>query len=200
MGDFDRAARSAARADPDAVVRRLLAPAGADWRFREWLDTRTVPLPGGSDRIADLVAALDDPSSGPPTLLILEFQARHDPEKLDATLEEAATFRVRTRHGDDGKGKYRVLTALVYLQGRCPDGVLDMTVGGYGTRHAPLVWNVEADDAPAALDGVADGRASWGTRFWVPLMAGGEDAAIVARWREVVTATVPEHGRTATWP
>ncbi len=107
--------------------------------------------------------------------------------------EEAGILRGQTRHGDDRKGKYKVLTALVYLQGRCPDAVLDMTLpGGFGTRHAPLVWNVAEDDALATVEAVASGQGSWGLLFWLPLMAGGGDGAIFGRWKEVVTATVPD--------
>ena len=73
MGVFDQAARFATRAEPTVVVRRLLFPTGSALSFHEWEDTRTIPLPGGPDRSADLVAALDDPSGGVPWLLILEF-------------------------------------------------------------------------------------------------------------------------------
>ena len=55
MGAFDQAARFAAQADPHAVVRRVLLPAGLALPFRQWLDTRTIPLPGAPDRTADLV-------------------------------------------------------------------------------------------------------------------------------------------------
>lgn len=96
MGAFDQAARYAARADPAAVLARVLAQSGADLRFREWLDTRALPLPGGPDRTANLVACLDDPAAPEwPWLLVLEFQGRHDPDKLDVTLEEAAVLRWR---------------------------------------------------------------------------------------------------------
>jgi len=192
MGAFDQAARFAAQADPDAFVRKVLGPTGFALPFREWLDTRTIPLPGGPDRSADQVAALDDPA-GPGALLILEFQSRHDPDKLDVTLEEAGILRGHARYGEDRKGKYKVLTALVYLQGRCPDTVLDMTLpGGYGTRHAPLVWNVEEDTAAAALEAVAGGQAPWGLLFWVPLMAGGKQDTVISRWKEVVAQVVPD--------
>jgi hypothetical protein len=192
MGVYDQAARFAAQAEPGAVVRRVLAPTGAALPFREWLDTRTIPLPGGPERIADLVAALDDPA-GAPALLVFEFQAQHDPAKLDVTLEEAGILRGHARHGADRQGKYRVLTALVYLQGRCPEGVLDMTLpGGFGTRHAPLVWNVAEDSAPATLEAVASGSLSWGMLFWMPLEAEGQQDAVIARWREVVVQRVAD--------
>ena len=43
-------------------------------------------------------------------------------------------------HGDDRRGKYNILVALVYLRGECPESVLDMTLpDGRGTRHAPLI-------------------------------------------------------------
>lgn len=150
-----------------------------------------LPLPGGPDRTADLVAALD--GAGGPTLLVLEFQSEHDPDKLDVTLEEAAVLRCRLRHGDDRKGKYRVLTALVYLQGQCPNAVIDMTLPGEGgTRQAALVWNVGDDTATDALDAVAAGRSTWGTLFWVPLMVGGGDGGLITRWRQVVTERVSD--------
>ncbi len=190
MGAFDQAARFAAHADPEAVVWRLLASTGATLTFREWLDTRTIPLPGGPHRTADLVAALTEPTSRP-VLLVLEFQSRHDPDKLDVTLEEAGILRGHVRYGEDRTGKYKVLTALVYLAGRCPDDVLDMTLpGGFGTRHAPLVWNVGDDDADATLEAVASGKAPWGMLFWVPLMRIGQDDALIARWKETVVQVV----------
>lgn len=192
MGVFDQAARYAAHAEPAAVIARLL-PSEPVRAFREWLDTRTLPLPGGPDRAADLVAALEPESD--PSLLVLEFQSRHDADKLDTSLEVAGVLRARARHGPNREGRYRVLTALVYLKGRCPGVVLDMTVpGGFGTRHAPLVWNVCDDDATAALDAVTSGAAPWGLLFWVPLMAGADSDALVARWREVTTARVPARG------
>jgi hypothetical protein len=192
MGAFDQAARFAAQADPQAVIRRVLAPSGAALSFREWLDTRTLPLPRGPDRTADLVAALEDPA-GEPSLLLLEFQSQHDPDKLDVTLEEAGILRGHARHGADRQGKYRVLTALVYLQGRCPSAVLGMTLpGNFGTHHAPLVWNVGEDSAPVTLEAVASGSLSWGLLFWVPLQAEGQQEAVLARWREVVAGVVPE--------
>ncbi len=171
MGAFDQAARYAAQADPETVIQRELTPTGVRLPFRDWLDTRTLPLPGGPDRTADLVAALDDPAAQEqPWLFVLEFQI--DPDKLEVTLEEAALLRGHARHGADRRARYRVLTALIYLQGRCPAAALDMTLsGGFGTRHAPLVWNVAEDHASVALEQVVDGRVSWGLLFWLPLMA-----------------------------
>src|SRR5208283_4271220 len=102
---YDQAARFASHADPEAAARRVLAASGAALRFRDWLDTRTIPLPDGPDRTADLVAALED-EAGQPWLLLFEFQRQHDPDKLDVTLEEAGILRGHARHGAERQGKY----------------------------------------------------------------------------------------------
>jgi len=50
MGVYDQAARFAARADPDAVLRRVLTPLGLSLPFRECLESR--PGGYGDDRVA----------------------------------------------------------------------------------------------------------------------------------------------------
>ncbi len=195
MGVFDQAARYATEEEPEAVVNRLFRGAAVRPRFHEWRDTRTTPRPGDPDRTADRVAALvDDNSPHPPWLLLAEFQSRHDPDKLDVTLVEAGQLRLRCRHGDDRQGKYKVLTALIYLCDTCPEPVLDMTLGGAGTRHKPLLWIVAEDNARETLEAVAGGSLTWGMLFWVPLMSGGGDPVVVERWKELASA-LPERRR-----
>ncbi len=122
-----------------------------------------------------------------PWVLLLEFQAAHDPDKLDLTLYEVARLRTELRHGADRQGKYSVIAALVYLQGVAPLPVLDMGLpGGFGTRHAPIAWNVAGDSAEETLVGIADGTVSWGMLFWVPLMRGGGSPGVIERWKERV--------------
>lgn len=197
MGVFDQAARYAAQADAGVVTARLLAGSGLALVFREWLDTRTLPMPGGADRTADLVAALDDPTApDSPWLLVLEFQAQTDADKLDVTLEEVAVLRSRARHGDERSGKYKVASGLVYLRHRCPAEAVDMRLpDGSGTRHAPRIWNVAEDHAVEALSAVESGAASRGMLFWVPLMAGADHEAVIGRWKDVVAAKVAERTR-----
>lgn len=194
MGVYDQAARFAARADPESVPQRLARGRGVNWRFREWFDTRTVPLPGGPDRAADLVAALDDPfRPEKPWLAVLEFQTDPVEDKLDGTLEEVAILRHRVRHGDERKGKYKVVVGLIHLRGRSPVEMLDMTLpDGSGTRYAPLIWNVAEDDAERTLERVASGEVSWGMLFWVPLMNGGGSEEVIGRWKDVVNTRVED--------
>jgi len=195
MNVFDQSARYAAQADPVVVPHRLTHNTGVSVTWLEWLDTRTVALPGGAERIADLVALLSDQSKRL-WLQVLEFQAQVDLDKLDVTFEEVALLRARARHGPERKDKYCVMAGLVYLVETCPEEVLDMTLpNGQGTRHAPLVWNIGQDDAAATLEAVAEGRWSWGMLFWVPLMRGGNTDAVITRWKEVVTQQVEDKRR-----
>jgi hypothetical protein len=186
MGVLDQASRYAAQTDPEVVLSRVLRGVSVSLRFRAWVDTRTTPRPGHRDRTADRVAELvRDDAPDLPWLLVFEFQAQHDPDKLDVTLAEAGQLRLEARHGEGRQGKYNILVALVYLRGSCPEAVLDMTLpGGWGTKHAPLVWNVADDVAREALDALEAGTMTWGILFWIPLMRGGDDPAVLARWRE----------------
>ncbi|MGL4553724.1 MAG: hypothetical protein ACRC33_21385 [Gemmataceae bacterium] len=194
MGVFDQAARYAARLEPGGVLAPLLGD-GFTGRHAGWFDTRSLPMPGGPDRAADLIAECED--AGGRWLVVLEFQSSHDPEKLDVTLLEAAVLRVHARHGAERAEKYRVLTALVYLRGTCPHAVLDMRLAGRGgTHHEALVWDIGVQPARDALDKVDDGRLSWGTLFWVPLMSGAAEPDLIARWRATAERLAPtSHAR-----
>jgi hypothetical protein len=192
MGVYDQAARWAANTDPSPVVARFQREQGTRLRFKELGESRTTPRPGGLDRTADRVFLLADENK--PTeqwLLVGEFQAQHDENKLDDTLVEVAQIRVRARHGPERKGKYNVLAGLIYLVGESPQSVLDMTLTtGAGTRHAVLVWNVAGDSASAALDELENGAITWGILFWVPLMKGANEPELVRRWLRL-TRLVP---------
>ena len=192
MGVYDQAARYAATADPDTVIQRLLAPSGVRWNFLGWLDTRTLPLPGGPDRIADLVADLTDGADPPMRWLnILEFQAQDAQDKLDATLEVVGIMRYRVRHGDEGQGRYKVLASLIDLVGTRQQQRLDMALpDGRGTVFAPCVWTIAEDDAVESINAVRSGAASWGLLFWVPLMRGADQRSTVELWLETVFACV----------
>lgn len=193
MGVYDQSARYACHADPHAVVRRLLRESGAALRFASWEDSRPTPLPGGQDRTADRIAVLAGEANPElPWLLVLEFQSRPDPDKLDVTLVEAAQLRQSARHGEGRHEKYRVIVGLVYLQDADADEPLDMTLpNGHGTFHSPLFWSVREDEASVALEELATGRATWGVLFFVPLMKGGDEPAVIERWKELC-GLVPE--------
>src|SRR5947209_8292583 len=106
MGMFDQAARYACRTAPHPVARRLLRKVRERLELEQFHDTRTTPLPGQRDRTADSVLALRDldlPAA--PCLVILEFQAQPDEDKLGTTLVSVAHMRADVRHGPDRKGR-----------------------------------------------------------------------------------------------
>ncbi len=192
MGVYDQAARYAAQAEPEAVIARLLRDTGEPLSFGRDFDTRTVPLPGGPDRTGDLAVILTGPVEvAESVLLMIEFQARHDEDKLDATFLAAAQYRHYARHGPDRRGKFNVQTALVYLTDRCPARELRMQLaGGSGSVHTCLVWDVAGDAASQTLDDVTAGRATWGALFWVALQTGAGDATVIQRWKDLVAERV----------
>jgi hypothetical protein len=192
MGVFDQAGRFATRDAPNVAVQRLLRGTPRTALVQRWIDTRSLPLPGGPERTADLVAELRL-EDGTLALLIWEVQAQVDVAKLGVTLEEAAILHNRLR--DDHGQPYCVLTALVYLRDRCPATELALTLGDFGTRHRPLLWEVASDDALAAVAAVETSSEEWGGLYWVPLMAGGDTPELIARWREVLLSTVADRVR-----
>jgi hypothetical protein len=190
MGMFDQAARYACRTAPEVVARRLLRKVRERLELDQFHDTRTAPLPGQRDRTVDSVLSLrnlDKPNS--PGLVILEFQTRHDKDKLHTTLVSVAHMRADVRHGAERKGLYEVFAGLVYLRGRASDVTLDMALTDEsgqrlaGTWHTVLFWNVEEDEASQALaEAAADFERCWGLLFWVPLMRNAATPENIASW------------------
>jgi hypothetical protein len=80
-----------------------------------------VPLPGGPDRDADLVAVADEQGGGSAWLLIFEVQSSHDRDKPKVLQLEALTFLVYARDADRGGGEFAPLPVFVYLTGTCPE-------------------------------------------------------------------------------
>ena len=195
MGAYDQASRRATQEEPLAVCARLGELAKMRWRFVSWAETQTAPAPEGRDQTADRLAMLED--LGVPGRLwlgVMEFQSRHEPDKLDDLFAEAAQFRRTLRHGGERDQKYWVLPILVYLVGKCPkeEATLDMrSPGGHGMLHAPVIWEVGEDSASDALDAYEQGRTTWGILFWVALMKGADDVATATRWRDLVLKLPP---------
>jgi hypothetical protein len=203
MGMFDQAARYACRAQPAVVAARLLRGLRERLAFVRLHESKTNPLPGQRERIADSVLALDNldaPAS--PGLMILEFQSGEDEDKLHSTLVSVAHLRADVRHGADGKGRYAVFAGLVYLCGRAAETSIQMTLTDAegrttaGTAHRALVWNVADDDATEALAEVeADFEPRWGLLFWVPLMRGAASAENLAKWVELAQRVASKRAR-----
>lgn len=195
MRPFDQSARYAALTEPGFVLARLAPLIGLPLTFRRWFPTRTVPLPGGPDRDADLVAIADAPGAQP-WLPIFEFQSQHDPDKPDVLHLEASVFRCHARDTDRTGGLFQPLPVFVYLKdaGHAV-GVSIRTPTGCGYSGDPVLWEVANDAAADTLAKVAANEYSWGALFWVSLMAGGADAEVVRVWQRLRDEKVPPHSR-----
>src|SRR5438093_458679 len=110
MGQFDQAARSAADLEAGYLLGRVAALAQLTLRFRRWFDPRTVPLPGGPERTADLVAVMDDPERpDKPWLFVHELQTRHEDRKPEVLLVETAIFACYAQDTDRQGGPFLTL-------------------------------------------------------------------------------------------
>jgi hypothetical protein len=181
-------------AEPGFVLQRLRPLLGMTLAFRGWFNTRSVPLPGGPDRDADLVAIADDPAQpNKPWLLIHEFQAQADPDKAVVIQLETLIFLCYARDVDRDGGKFQVLAVFVHLRGEgCDHAVSVRTPTGRGFSGDPVEWEVARDSAPEVLDKVHSGAFSWGALFWVALMLGADDEKVVERWSALVDERVPQ--------
>ena len=188
MGVYDQCARYAARSDPEAVVQRLLRSTMSNLVFVDWFDTRSLPKPDSPERIADLIAILDN-SQRPNArwLIVFEFQSKPNRDKIYVLAEQSGMLLGRARYGENKNIPWNVSGAYVHLTGRPEVARIDSTLpDGSGNRYVPLVWNLEDDDAVETLERVADGRMSWGMLFWIPLMRRGSDLNVIGHWKDLV--------------
>lgn len=193
MSTYDLSARYASRTQPGVVARRLWRRVREPFVLGTLHESKTNPLPGQRERLADQVLLMENLRTPTlPALAVLEFQSRHDKDKLNTTLVSVAHLNADARH-DAGDGTYLVFAGVVYLTGRPPLTAIDMTLTGgdgavvAGTRHQVLSWSLEDDDATEALAEVeADFEQNWGLLFWLACMRGGATPDNRAKWLELV--------------
>jgi hypothetical protein len=149
---YDQSARFATTAEPGFVLARLRPLLGLSLTWRCWLPTKAVPLPGGPDRDADLVAVADEDKGKLAWLLIFEFQSEHDPAKPKVLQLEALVFLVYARDTDRGGARFQPVPVFVYLQGECPERTVSvLTPSACGFTGTPGIWEIDKDDAAETL-------------------------------------------------
>src|SRR6516225_4280751 len=131
---YDQAARYAVvKLDPPGFCRWVFK--SMHLRFREWLDTRTLPFPGEPDRTCDSVARLDEVRARRRWAVPVETQSTPDTEMLDRLLEYVARLRRGLRYGVGRSKKYEVAAVLLNLSGAKHPDTLDMGLpDGEGPR------------------------------------------------------------------
>jgi hypothetical protein len=196
---YDQAARYSFRSDPLGFLRWVVPGLDRALRFQSWLDTRTLPFPGTSDRTCDTVADLADAiTSLRRWALVTEFQTEPDPEILDRLLEYLARLRRELRWGPQRREKYQVVAALVSLTGPPQPDILEMTLPSSDSSALRLqvtVRTLRDEDAALTLAQIAAGETSRSVLSWISLMRGGNEPGIIDKWKLVADQEHDEERR-----
>jgi hypothetical protein len=199
---FDQAARYSIQSDPLGFLRWVVPGLEPALRFHGWLDTRTLPFPGESDRTCDTVADLaETPETGPRWALVAEFQTEPEADMVDRLLEYLARLRRALRFGPERREKFHVAVALVSLTGPPQNAALQMTLPGLASSSLQFnaaVRTLRDEDAGATLDQIATGQISRCILSWISLMRGGGEPDIIERWKQVASQE-PDNSRRAVY-
>jgi hypothetical protein len=185
MSDLDPTARYALKMDPPATIAWLLPSLDPDLAFSRWLDTEAIAFPGEPKRRCDTVAELASRSGqSSPWALVLEVEARPRASILDRLLEYGLRLLRKLRHGPHRRDRYQIAAVLILLRGTRGPLTLDMRLPGTDLALAfkgQLVCLAQ-QSAAETLRRIAAGALGRSVLPWVPLMASGEDSAVVQEW------------------
>ncbi len=187
---YDKAARFAAKLDPEGFLAWVLGLPLDRLGFAGWIDTRGIPFPGEQDRTGDTVARLDVPGgTEPPWAVAVEFQAEPDPLMFGRLLGYLSQIWMQLKPDPERGSRFQVGAAVLNLTGtgqasremRLPGGPL-VTHLGVAER------NLARESADDTLRRVEAGELTRGVLPWVPLMTGAEGGMITDRWKRLAEA------------
>ena len=201
---FDQAARYFVRTDPAAVLGWLLDSRPAEFRFLGWLDTRSVPFPGETDRVGDLVARVEraDPA-GEPWLVAVEVQIEPDPLMFGRLLEYLGRLWRAEKPSPEPGDRYRLAAAVLNLTGTGRTSQdFEWAPDGPRTCLRVAERNPARESAAGLLAGIAGGTRPAALLPVVPLMLGGPEPSIIEEWKRLASAEADsrrrgEHGALA---
>jgi hypothetical protein len=182
MAELDQTARFALKMNPAEVLAWVLGDLDPDLGFTRWLDTETIAFPGEPNRRCDTVAELVSRSGrSPPWALVLEVEARSRAAMLVRVLEYLARLLRKLRHGPRRRDRYLVAGVVLFLSGRRKDLKLHMQLPGTDVVLSCAFRAVclAEERAAATLERIGKGELGRSILPWVPLMAGGDEAAVV---------------------
>jgi hypothetical protein len=191
VAELDQAARHALKISPADAIRWLVPDLDADLGFTRWLDTETIAFPGEPGRRCDTVAELvSRGGKSAPWALVLEAEARPTASIIDRVLEYESRLLRRLRHGPRRRDRYLVAAVVIFLRGRKKQLTLQMRLPSTALGLHFTVGTMSLARAPAAATVERIGRGELGRSIlpWVPLMAGGDDAALIAEWVRLANA------------
>ena len=183
---FDQASRYAAKRDAVGFLSWLLRESAEELRFRAWLDTRTLPFPGETDRTCDTVAWLGDADSAIEWAVPIEFCLQSIADLFGRLLIYLGQLWLEKRPTDAGGERFCVAAVTVNLTGRGRTSK-DMLLRRTGARTLLQVveCNMCDESAASVLDGIAAGSVSRCLLPWIALMQGGEEVVTIERWKEL---------------
>mgnify|MGYP001279910951 CR=1 FL=1 len=181
MGMFDQAARFAVKIDAAGFFRWLLGDSTTPLVFRDWLDTRRVPTPGGADLTGDVVAEFDNGDQpGESFALILELQTEPATDIVERVTLYALQLRRELQRGAVG-------AAIINLTGSPAPAELNLPMPGMpglGMFLKPLQCNLQERDALTTLAEIAAGQTARCILPWIPLMRGA-DLPVIMEWKRL---------------
>jgi hypothetical protein len=197
MNHFDQASRYAAKLDAIAFLRWLLDDLAGRYRFFRWLDARRLPFPGDPEGFCDTVAELDDSREpSPPWAVPIEFQTEPDSAMFGRFLMYLGQLWLERRPDKERDSRYQVAGIVVNLTGHGHSS-RDMTLGDTGLRTHLAILDCDLADKKAhlVLEGIAAGAIGRVVLPWIPLMRGGDESAIIERWKELALQEPDERRR-----
>jgi hypothetical protein len=187
---FDKASRFAAKIDPATFLVWATGLPAEQLVFHEWLDTRAAALPGSADRTSDTIARVTNPAAvEAPWAIAVEFQIEPDPLMFGRLMVYLGHLWQVMKPDEERGSRYNIAAIVVNLTGngaasrdmRWADAKLAMQL-------EVVERNLARENADDLLTGIESGRWSRGVLPWLPLMTGGDDPGIIARWKKIADA------------
>ena len=182
---FDKATRYLAKLDPPGIFSWLLGMGEEECRFVRWEDTRAIPFPGETDRIGDTVARLEDVKAGLlPWACALEFQTVPDPAMFGRLMGYLSAIWDSLRPDGERGSHFFVSAVVVNLTGKGQSALsMQWPNARFHTALEFPEWNLAYESADKTLGRIEQKELARCVLPWIPLMQGGDDPAIIDRWK-----------------
>jgi hypothetical protein len=199
--DFDEACRRLVKESPLAFLPWLLTDFEQVARHVGWVDTRRLPFPGKADQTGDLVFELQAITQVQSLwALALEFQVEPDPDMFGRMLIYLGTLWMEKRPDTLRGSRYQLAACVVNLTGTSSAMPTShrFTWPGSDELECRLVAReryLAEESAKATLEQIAHEGYDRAILPWIPPMAGGCDAAVIAQWLELAGGEPDERRR-----
>lgn len=197
-GPFDKACRYLLKLDPAAILAWLLGIKLIDMVFIRWIDTRRLPYPGQPDRTCDTVAhveRLDD--NHRPWAIITEFNIEPDAIMFGRLLGYLGPLWIEEKPSKERGDRFEIGAIVVNLTGIGASSRTSVwPSAGMETRLLIRERNLADMKAADVLSQIAEGAAPRSLLPWIPLMHGGNESAMIKKWKEIAVGEPQSSHRT----